>query len=310
MGEGEFALGIDVGGTNIKAVTMDGSGKELAREALPTPSTDRDRLIEVVREVVRRLDGAHARWIGLCSPGLAARDGRSIVWMQGRMEAVQGLDWTRELPSPQPVWVLNDAHAATVGEAWLGAARRHRHVVLLTLGTGIGGGVLVDGRLLQGAIGRAGHIGHMSLDPFGPPDICRAPGSLEDAVSDHTIERRSGGRFASTEALVHAVESGDTHAASVWARAVRSLAAGLASLINVLDPEIVVLGGGIALAGATLFDPLRREMNDVEWRPLRDAVPIVPAELGDHAGAIGAARHAMTMEESAGGREPRLSGGG
>jgi glucokinase len=296
MGEREFALGIDVGGTNIKAVAIDAHGGELCRDGAPTPPEGREPLIEAVRAVAGRLGGEAARWIGVCSPGLAARDGRSIVWMQGRMEAVQGLDWTAALESSRPVTVLNDAHAATVAEAWLGAARDRRHVVLLTLGTGIGGGILVDGRLLGGAIGRAGHIGHLSLDPFGPPDICRAPGSLEDAVADSTVERRTGGRFTSTADLVAAVETGDPQAVSVWSRAVRSLAAGLASLINVLDPEIVVLGGGIALAGKTLFEPLRREMTDAEWRPGGVAVPIVAAELGDHAGAIGAARHAMSIQ--------------
>ena len=296
MGEGEFAIGIDVGGTNIKAVAIDADGRELRRDGVPTPTVDREQLIATVREVADRLGAASARWIGLCSPGLAARDGRSIVWMQGRMESVQGLDWTRALASKRTVWVLNDAHAATVGEAWLGAARDRRHVVLLTLGTGVGGGVVVDGRLLQGTIGRAGHIGHMSLDPFGPPDICNAPGSLEDAVADSTIERRTNGRFTSTADLVAAVENGDAQASSVWARAMRSLAAGIASLINLFDPEVVVLGGGIALAGETLFAPLRRELDEAEWRPLREAVPIVPAELGDYAGAIGAARHAMSMD--------------
>ena len=163
MGKAEFALGIDVGGTNIKAVAIDARGRELRREGVSTPTVGREPLIAAVRLVARRLDGGAARWIGLCSPGLAARDGRSIVWMQGRMEAVQGLDWTSALPSTRTVWVLNDAHAATVGEAWLGAARDRRHVVLLTLGTGIGGGIVVDGRLLQGTIGRAGH--HRTPEP-------------------------------------------------------------------------------------------------------------------------------------------------
>jgi glucokinase len=301
MGEGVLSIGIDVGGTNIKAVAIDAGGRELGRDGVATPSLDRDRMIEAVRDLARRLAGGAAHRIGLCCPGLAARDGRSIAYMRGRMEAVEGLDWTAALGSPSPVRVLNDAHAATIAEAWMGAARDRRHVVLLTLGTGVGGGILVDGRLLTGAVGRAGHIGHTSLDPFGPPDIFRAPGSLEDAVSDSSIERRTGGRFTSTEALVAAVDAGDAEAGSVWSRAVRSLAAGITSLLNVLDPEIVVLGGGIALAGDTLFVPLRREMIDVEWRPYGEPVPIVPAELGDHAGAIGAARHAMVMDESSSG---------
>jgi len=298
MSEPEIAIGIDVGGTNIKAIVVDSAGRELARQGASTPE-DADRLLVAVGGMARQLGVERARWFGLCSPGLAALDDRSIAWMRGRMEAVEGLDWTVALRCPLPVRVLNDAHAATLGEAWLGAARNRRHVVLLTLGTGIGGGILVDGRLLQGAIGRAGHLGHMSLDPYGPPDICRAPGSLEDAVADWSVERRTGGRFTSTAELVSAVEAGDVQAASAWGRVVRSLAAGIASLVNILDPEIVVVGGGIARAGDTLFEPLRREMIDVEWRPLGEAVPIVPAELGDFAGAIGAARFAMLAAEGA-----------
>src|SRR5206468_1632362 len=102
--------------------------------------------------------------IGLCAPGLAARDERSIAWMQGRMAAIQRVDWTALLASPTPVPVLNDAHAALVGEAWLGAARGARDVVLLTLGTGIGGAILADGKLLRGHIGRAGHLGHVTVN--------------------------------------------------------------------------------------------------------------------------------------------------
>lgn len=296
MEEFQRVVGLDVGGTNIKAIVVDSSGAELDRSTVATPR-QRSALLNSVRELLSELAGAPATpLVGLSCPGLAAPDSRSIAWMQGRMEILQGLDWTEALGRERTVWVLNDAHAATLGEAWLGAAKSRQNVVLLTLGTGIGGGVIVDGRLLQGQIGRAGHLGHLCLDVDGLPDICRTPGSLEDAVGECTLEARARGRFRDTQALVEAVREGDEEANEVWRRVVRALACGLASLINVVDPEVVVLGGGIAQAGGTLFEPLGQQMDEVEWRPLGAGVPIVPAALGDFAGAFGAARYAMDRE--------------
>jgi glucokinase len=166
-------------------------------------------------------------------------------------------------------------------------------VVLLTLGTGVGGGALVDGRLLAGHVGRAGHLGHVTVDADGAPDIVGTPGSLEDAIGECTLAERSGGRFRTTEALVRAAGEGDRDAAAVWLRSVRRLACAIASLVNVLDPEVVLLGGGIARAGPALFDPLARFLDALEWRPLGTATPVVPAALGELAGAFGAARHAI-----------------
>ena len=295
MSEEGYAVGIDIGATNIKAVSLTQSGTELGRSWLPTPP-GRQELIAQVGQVIRDFETAELgrpQWLGISSPGLAARDGHCITWMQGRMETVQGLDWTQALRTTEPVRVLNDAHAATLGEAWMGAARGCQDVILLTLGTGIGGGILVGGRLLEGHLGRAGHLGHLCLDVDGPADICRTPGSLEEAVADCTIERRSEGRFSSTKELVAAVDEGDAEAERIWLRSLRALACGIASMINAIDPEVVVLGGGIARAGSTLFEPLRRYLDEVEWRPTGSNVSIVPAELGELAGAIGAARAAM-----------------
>ena len=288
-----YALGIDVGGTFTKAVAVREDGRELGGTSCSTP-TDRTALIEAVSAVVdeiRQVTGVQASCIGLCSPGLADRHERTIRWMQGRMESVQGLDWTAALGVD--VRVLNDAHAAVLGEAWLGAARGCEDVVLLTLGTGIGGGILVGGELLRGHLGRAGHLGHLSLDVEGALDICNTPGSLEDAVADCGLEARAPGRFRSTKEVLDAAEVGDLEASAVWARSVRALACGVASIINALDPEVVVLGGGIAQAGDRLFVPLRAQLEEVEWRPTGEAVRIVAAELGDRAGAFGAARRAM-----------------
>jgi glucokinase len=229
--------------------------------------------------------------IGVAAPGLPSRDERRIASMPGRLAGLEGLDWQEFLEFGKPVRVLNDAHAALLGEVWLGAARSMRDVVLLTLGTGVGGAVLSDGRLLRGHLGRAGHLGHISIHADGPPDIVNTPGSLEDAVGNHSLNARSGGRFQSTADLVAAVKAGDAHAAEIWRKTIRDLAAGITSLINVLDPEAVVVGGGIAEAGDDLFLPLRAEFDRVEWRPTGVRVPVLRATLGDWAGACGAVFH-------------------
>jgi glucokinase len=128
----------------------------------------------------------------------------------------------------------------------------------------------------------------------------RTPGSLEDLVGSATLLERSAGRFSDTESLLAAVRDSDVDAQRIWQDSIRALAAGIVSLINVLDPEVVILGGGITKAGYLLIEPLRASMQAIEWRPFGSGVPIVSAILGDWAGAIGAARFAMTYREDGG----------
>jgi glucokinase len=179
-----------------------------------------------------------------------------------------------------------------LGEVWKGAAAGCRDVILLTLGTGVGGAILSDGRLLKGAIGRAWHLGHISIDPNGERSIFGIPGALEPAIGNYNVARRSGGRFTSTRQLVDAHLAGDAQATEVWLASVNALARAVTSFINCLDPEVVILGGGIAQAGPALFEPLRRILDDIEWRPGGHRVRVVPAALGEWAGTCGAAWHA------------------
>lgn len=293
MTDSRALLGIDLGGTHVKGLAVAPDGRVLAEVTQPTADRGDDAWARKVRAAVRELrarcPGIAAA--GLCAPGLAARDERSIVSMPGRLKGLEGLPWNDFLELPTVV--LNDAHAALLGEAWLGAARGLDNVLLLTLGTGVGGAAIVDGRLLRGHLGRAGHVGHISLDPHGPPDIARTPGSLEDAIGDCTIAARSGGRFTTTRELIAAVTTGDVAAREIWMRSIRALAAALAGLINVLDPHTIVLGGGIAAAGDALFHPLRTELDAMEWRIGDSYVALVPAQLGPQAGAFGAAWRAL-----------------
>ncbi|HEV8293394.1 MAG TPA: ROK family protein, partial [Tepidisphaeraceae bacterium] len=202
-----YLLGIDLGGTNIKAVVVTPEGKTIDQAQVtfaPDVPMDWAYKIRDLAEKTKRDRGAAPMRMGVSAPGLAARDGRSIVRMPERLQGLEGLDWTKFLQAEHLVPVLNDAHAALVGEAWLGAARGFKNVFMLTLGTGVGGAALVDGRLLCGHIGRGGHLGHICLDANKPPGITGMPGSLEDAIGNSTVSLRSNGRFHSTRDLVEA----------------------------------------------------------------------------------------------------------
>jgi glucokinase len=291
-----YAIGVDLGGTNIKVAVISEEGQILQQSTCPTADDATGSWAERIRQKIRGLEnnrGQPARWIGLAAPGLAARDGLSIGNMQGRLQGLEGLNWTDFLQAPHSVPVLNDAHAALLGEAWKGAAVGYRDAVLLTLGTGVGGAILADGRLYKGHIGRAGHLGHICLNPDGPPDIVGTPGSLEQMIGNCTLPARSGGRFTLTRQLVDAHLAGDAQATEIWLRSIFNLAAGITSIINAIDPEVIILGGGIAQAGPALFDPLTHFMEKLEWRPQGERVEIIPAALGDLAGTLGAAYYAL-----------------
>lgn len=294
-------IGIDIGGTRIKAVVVTAGGEVLVRRVMETGDAG-DAYKATVAGLVSELEGrfgAAGGGVGVSSPGLARRDHRAIGWMRGRMAGVEGYEWGRHLA--REVRVLNDAHAALTGEAWIGAAKGARDAVMFTLGTGVGGAIVCDGRLLRGHLGRAGHLGHLSLDPDGTRDIVNTPASIEDLIGDHSVRVRSGGRYGSTAELVAAHRAGDALASTVWLASVKALAATIAGVVNVVDPEVVVIGGGISKAGESLLTPLGQWMEQFEWRPTGVGVRIVTATLDEFAGAIGAARFAMTFEEGAAG---------
>jgi glucokinase len=286
-------LGLDLGGTHVKGLVVDSAGRLLAEETHMTADNGAGAWqanVAAVAGTLRTRFPLIAK-AGLCAPGLTAANERSILTMPGRLRGLEGLDWSAALSLPTVV--INDAQAALLGEVWQGAARGMKNVLMLTLGTGVGGAAMVDGRVLRGHLGRAGHLGHISLNPDGPRDIVGTPGSLEDAIGDCTVGARTGGRYSNTRALVTAAAAGDAMARAVWTRAVRALGASLAGLINVLDPQMIVIGGGIAAAGDSLFGPLRAALGEFEWRVGAEGVAVVPAQLGTLAGAYGAARRAQ-----------------
>lgn len=299
-----IGIGIDLGGTRIKGAAFEmSSGQLLHEETVPTRDGERvgglPAFVDEVRGLVNLFETRASRTsavIGLSAPGLANGAASRIVAMPGRMEGLEGLDWPEAIG--RPVAVLNDAHAALMGEIWQGAAAGVQDVILLTLGTGVGGAIVTGGRLLRGHFGKAGHLGHSSLDFLGSPDLCGMPGTLEDFIGNHNVGDRTGGRYKSTAELVRAVGAGEEAAKEAWDRSLRALGVSVASFVNILDPELVLIGGGISEAWEQIEGPLNQWMDEFEWRPGGGRVEIRRAKLGPMAGAYGAAYFAKQRSDN------------
>jgi len=283
-------IGIDLGGTRIKAVALDRDGNLLHQ--LYTPTNDindkiwKQTIATTVKELERKLIFPDFV-IGISAPGIPDQKNSCISHMPGRLQGLENFDWSSFLN--HKTFVINDAIAALMAEVKLGVAKDKRNVVLLTLGTGVGGAILIDGKPYQGNFQKAGHLGHIVIDHEDECDVTGMPGSLEDAIGNVTIQKRSLGKFNDTHALLEAYKSGDHFAKWIWLSSVRKLAIGIASIINTLSPECVILGGGITGAGNDLFEPLENFLEIYEWRPGGNRAIILKAQFGDMAGAIGAA---------------------
>lgn len=287
-------IGIDIGGTQIKGVLL--QGDKIVRRLTQATEDGREDWQQTVAEVYRQLKkeaGKPLDGVGLSAPGIADVHNRAIAYMPVRLQGLEHFNWTAFLG--EEVFVLNDAHAALWAESQWGVGKGAANMVMLTLGTGVGGGLLINGQLHQGFLQRAGHLGHISVDAGSDiPSITGITGSLEDAMGEAALARRSLGRFTNTLELVRAYEARDTWATYVWLDAVRKLALGVASFCNAFSPDLVVLAGGITKAGSLLFGPLADFMELYEWRPGGQMTPVKPAKFQDFAGAIGAALYART----------------
>ncbi|MFD2570448.1 ROK family protein [Spirosoma soli] len=287
-----LAIGIDLGGTRIKGVLLNtDTGEVLQKRMVPTNDGIDNDWKSVVTRVVTQLKADAAQpvlGVGLAAPGLPNAQNSAIACMPGRLQGLEGFDWSAWLR--EPVYVINDAHAALMAEARLGAARNFSHVLMLTLGTGVGGGLLIGGQLYQGFFQMAGHAGHISVEADNEQmDITNMPGSLEDAIGNVTVGRRSYGRYPTTQALVDAYRQGEPLATLVWLTSIRRLAVSLASMANLLSPELIILGGGIIQAADALFGPLQTFLDVFEWRPAGKKTLVCKAYFDEWAGAIGAA---------------------
>ena len=291
-----LAIGIDLGATNIKGVLLDSNGNILEEGRKETNEQNEEHWKTAVRQMILNFSNKHQNKInaiGLSAPGLADVDNKCIACMPGRLAGIENFNWSEFIG--QRVAVLNDAHAALMAEAAFGAAKGMEHAVLLTLGTGVGGGILINGQLYQGQAQMAGHLGHVTVNAGShQQDVTGMPGSIENAIGNTTLSRRSQGKYQSTEALVKDFEKGDPFASWLWLSSVRNLAVSLASFINILSPEVIILSGGMIQAKDALMKPLQEYLGLYEWRPGGKQTPIRFAHFSDMAGAIGAAGFALS----------------
>ena len=300
------AIGIDVGGTKVAGLRLAGDGGVLDRTERPTPADDVAATVDTVSELAAELAAAGGEALGVGAAGMVDFDA-------GVLRYAPNLAW-REIPlrdllserTGLPCVVDNDANVAAWGEYRFGAARGYRHVLVVTVGTGIGGGIVADGELFRGAHGFAAEIGHIIVEPDGPLCGCGNRGCWEQVASGRALDRLAraeveqdpAGRIAALAAgaeasgrhVSEAARGGDPPATAIFAAVGRRLGEGIAGLVNILDPEVVIVGGGVAEEGAVLLDPARHAFLDaVEASEHRPEVPILAATLGNDAGAIGAA---------------------
>ncbi len=308
-------IGLDLGGTNIKAGVVDDRGRVRAAESVPTPVDGPSAVIDAMiglTSVVAESAGIRVddvACIGVGSPGL-------LDFERGIIIALPNLPGWADLPlrdhiaqrTGRPVIVENDANAAAFGEFWVGAGRDPsiRHMVMLTLGTGIGTGLIINGRVLHGGFNLGAEGGHVILDPDGPACGCGQRGCLESLASASHLARRAAevldagersslqtihqrGDSITSKDVFEAVEAGDALARRLAEQTATYLAIGCINLCRLLDPQMIVFAGGMALAGDMLFDLVRGAFDRRTWSVAKDRVKIVPARLGNDAGFIGAA---------------------
>lgn len=288
-------IGIDLGGTAIKLglFQKDGTCIQSLTVATPQPSTPK-AVVEVMADAIAQLDTNHSVIaIGVGTPGPADAAGRiaRVAINLNDWHDIPLADWL-EAKTGCPTIIANDANCAGLGEAWLGAGRPFRHLIMLTLGTGVGGAVILDGKLFVGHQGAAGELGLITLNPEGSPCNSGNQGSLEQYLSIGAIRRRIGKEPAELGILAN---EGNPKALEFWNHYGRDLGAGLASLIYVLTPEAIIIGGGVSASAKFFFPAAWAEIERRVLPSSRTGLQLLPATLGNQAGMVGAAKLAIQM---------------
>lgn len=300
-------IAVDLGGTKMLAGVVDSEGVVVRRTVRPTNVAGEEDLLAALDGAVSELanEGAEAIGVGIPST-IDQRAGRAVSSVNIPLDDV---DLGRRLTERfgLPAAIENDANAAALAEHRYGAGRGSMHMVMLTLGTGVGGGLILDGRLYRGAVGAAAELGHTTIDLDGPPcqGLCPGRGHLEALASGRATDllarelaaaRPDGdlgraaadGREVDARLVVDLAADGPGDARELLEKVGFNLGIGIANFVTIFNPEVVVLGGGFARAGDLLFEPARRVVAERTLPPARDVVRIVPALLGAEAGLIGA----------------------
>jgi glucokinase len=286
----EEVIGIDLGGSAIKLGRFDWKGNCLQALTVATPQPAYpEAVLSAMVEAVQQLDPDQKTVaIGVGTPGpadAAGRIARVAINLQGWND-IPLADWL-EAKTGRVTILANDANCAGMGEYWLGAGRNFRHLILLTLGTGVGGAVILDGKLFVGHEGAAGELGLITLNPDGPACNSGNNGSLEQYASVRAIRRRTG---LEPNELGERAKAGDAEAIAFWQAYGRDLGAGLASLVYVLTPEAIIIGGGISASAEFFFPTIWTELERRVLPSSRAGLQLLPAELGNQAGMVGAAK--------------------
>ena len=300
-------IGIDLGGTAIKLgrFSEDGTCHQSLTVPTPQPATP-EAVLATMTDAILQLQtppflkggqgGDQIRAIGIGTPGPVDAIGRiaRVAINLKNWHNVPLADWL-EAKTGLPTMLANDANCAGLGEAWLGAGKDFKNLVLLTLGTGVGGAVILDGKLFSGHLGAAGELGLIAINPDGPECNSGNRGSLEQYISVQAIRRETG---LEPLELANLAKSGDAKALEFWRNYGRYLGIGLASIIYILTPEAIILGGGIS-AGAEFFLPAVQTEIDRRVLPSsREGLQLLVAQLGNQAGMVGAAKLALTISNS------------
>jgi len=312
-------IAIDLGGTKIITALISHEGQMIAREHCPTLAE------EGPESVVNRIFSAVDHLLNLRNMGLSQLSGLSIAsagiidMEKGVVTSSPNLPGWHDIPLRDIVkerykvstFLLNDASAAALGEHRFGAGKGANNLIYITVSTGIGGGIIINGNLYLGSSGGAGEIGHTTVDVNGPRCSCGNIGCLEmlasgTAVAREAVLRISHGESSSLIEMVEgkienitaekvslAAQDGDFLALEVIGKAVDYLGAGVVNLVNLFNPEVIIIGGGMAKMGGLLFDPVRQVVKERAFRLSAQAVRIVPVQLGDDAGVFGAAIFAL-----------------
>jgi glucokinase len=305
-----YAIGLDLGGTNLKGGLVDVTGQLRVAVSEPTPRTA-EGLNALAESFFAKLSpNVDIRAVGIGCKGVLDTKTTMVVRSPGDLKHLEGhclRDLVGQAVAGKPVYADNDARLALIAEWLWGAAKGCENVLMLTLGTGVGGAMLMHGQIMRGAHGVAGHVGHVTIDPHGPLCICGNYGCLETVFSARSIEAEA---FSATHRRVHSVLTDRAQAAdcsqvfqaaaesdevATWIinRATMHLGAALASLVHLVDPELIILGGQIAEAGAQLLVPLREELRRRTRFLIGRDLPIVLPRVPSHTGVIGAAGLAL-----------------
>lgn len=304
----DLVAALDIGGTKIAGALVDDRGTILVRAQRPTPAReDGDTVMGAVEDVLGELTASplwgRARALGIGSAG-------PVDASTGTVSPVNIPGWrdfplvgrVRKVTGGLPVELIGDGVAITAAEHWQGAARGHDNALCMVVSTGVGGGLVLGGRLHPGPTGNAGHIGHISVDLDGDPCPCGSRGCVERIASGPNIARRAleqGWRpgpdgDTSAAAVAAAARIGDPVAVASFERAAQALAAGIAATATLVEIDIAVIGGGVGKAGEVLFAPLRKALADYATLSFVRRLTVAPAQMGTDAGLVGAAAAALT----------------